>query len=158
MNKTIILQAIIKRLSLDLEVIFAAAKISHEASTHEENAPDNKYDTLALEASYVAQGQANRAAQLRDAIEIYRQLSADGKNGVISLSSLVTIEDEYGSIKILFIGPVEGGLKIEEDGKEIVVITPTSPMGRGLLGRSVGDTAEIEIGTNRTEYTIVEVA
>jgi len=158
MNKTILLQAIIKRLSLDLEIIFTAAKISHEASTHEENAPDNKYDTLALEASYVAQGQANRAAQLRDSIEIYRQLTANEKHGVVCLTSLVTIEDEYGATKILFIGPAEGGLKIEQDGKEIVVITPTSPMGRGLLGRSIGDTAEIETGTSRTEYAIVEVA
>ena len=158
MNKSILLRAIIARLSHDLNIIFTAAKISHEASTHAENVPDNKYDTLALEASYVAQGQANRAAQLRDSIEIYRQLTADEKHAVIRLASLVTLEDEYGATKILFIGPTEGGLKIEQDGNDIVVITPTSPMGRGLLGRSIGDTAEIETGTGRTEYAIVEVA
>jgi len=158
MNKSILLRAIIDRLSHDLDIIFTAAKSAHEASTHEENVPDNKYDTLALEASYVAQGQANRAAQLRDSIEIYRQLSADEKHGTIRLTSLVTLEDEYGATKILFIGPTEGGLKVEQDGSEIVVITPASPMGRGLLGRRAGDTAEIETGTGRTEYAIVEVA
>jgi len=54
MNKSILLRAIIDRLSHDLDIIFTAAKSAHEASTHEENVPDNKYDTLALEASYVA--------------------------------------------------------------------------------------------------------
>ena len=157
MNKYILLLEIIGRLSHDLNIIFTAAKSAHEASTHEENVPDNKYDTLALEASYVAQGQANRAAQLRDSIEIYRQLTVDEKHAVIRLASLVTLEDEYGATKILFIGPTEGGLKIEQDDNEIVVITPASPMGRGLLGRTVGDTVEIETGTSRTEYTIVEV-
>jgi len=92
-------------------------------------------------------------------IEFFRQLNTGGvKDGIILLSSLVTLEDEYGATKILFIGPTEGGLKVEQDGSEIVVITPASPMGRGLLGRRAGDTAEIETGTSRKEYAIVEVA
>jgi transcription elongation GreA/GreB family factor len=85
-------------------------------------------------------------------------LTVDEKHLVIRLTSLVTLEDESGATKILFVGPTEGGLKIEQDGNEIVVITPTSLMGRGLLGRSIGDTVEIETGTSRTEYAIVEVA
>jgi hypothetical protein len=58
MNKTLIVQRIIEQLSHDLEIFFTAAKSAHEAATHEENQPVNRYDTLALEASYVAQGQA----------------------------------------------------------------------------------------------------
>jgi len=159
MNKTLLLYTIIERLSLDLEIIFSAAKNAHEASTHAENIPDNKYDTLALEASYVAQGQANRAAQLRNSIEFFRQLNTGGvKDGIILLSSLVTLEDEFGAKRILFLGPAEGGLKVELDGEEVVVITPASPMGKGLFGKSVGDSVEIETGATRTEYTIVEVS
>jgi len=56
MPKAQILKLIIQQLSHDLAVQFGAAKTAHEASIHEENIPDNKYDTLGLEASYVAQG------------------------------------------------------------------------------------------------------
>lgn len=159
MNKTLFIQAIIDRLSQDLEIIFSAARTAHEASTHEENAPDNKYDTLALEASYVAQGQANRAAQLRNSIEIYRQLNVAAlPDDSIRLTSLVTLEDGNGATRILFIGPAEGGLKIDQEGVPLVVITPGSPMGRELLGKRSGDSIEIETGSTRSEYAIVAVS
>lgn len=156
-NKTRLVQAVIEQLSHDLEVLFTAAKTAHEAATHEENAPDNKYDTLALEASYVAQGQANRAQQLRKSIELYKQLKFHGSHHEVQLASLVTLESADGSAKMLFIGPVEGGLKIVQFDKEIVVITPGSPMGRELLGRSSGDTVMIQAGSTRTEYEIVAI-
>lgn len=118
MNKKLLVSKIIDRLSNDLEIIFSAAKSAHEASTNSENLPDNKYDTLALEASYVAQGQANRAAELRASIEIYKQLLTDDMNvGAIRLASFVTLADEDGAEKNLFIGPAEGGLKIEFLGR-----------------------------------------
>jgi transcription elongation GreA/GreB family factor len=158
MNKAELLRRIIAQLSHDLDVQFTAAKTAHEAATHEENAPDNKYDTLALEASYVAQGQANRAQELRKSIEIYKQLKMPGAvDDTIRLTSLVTLEDGGGTAKLVFLGPVEGGLKIDCQGTEIVVITPGSPMGRELLGKSVGDSVEVGAGTSRTEYEIVEV-
>jgi transcription elongation GreA/GreB family factor len=158
MDKAELLQRIIARLSHDLEVLFTAAKTAHAAATHAENMPDNKYDTLALEASYVAQGQANRAQEIRKSIEVYRQLKPQGTDdATIGLTSLVTLEDGRGATRMVFIGPVEGGLRIECQGREIVVITPASPMGRALIGRSVGDPVETEAGAGRTEYEIVEV-
>jgi transcription elongation GreA/GreB family factor len=157
MYKAGVLQAIMERLSRDLEVLFGAAKTAHEAATHPENAPADKYDTLALEASYVAQGQANRASQIRKSIELYRQISLIATPAAVQLATLVTLEDTAGGIKKLFIGPAEGGLKIEHHGEEIVVITPGSPMGRELLGKSAGDTVVIETGANLQEYEIVEL-
>ena len=48
-------------------------------------------------------------------------------------------------------------MNIDQQGKQIVVITPGSPMGRELIGKSVGDSVEIETEPSRTEYEIVEV-
>jgi transcription elongation GreA/GreB family factor len=158
MNKTDLLQRIISHLIHDLHVLFAAAKTAHAASIHEQNQPDNRYDTLALEASYVAQGQANRAQELRKSIEIYKQLKLHcPSDDTIRLTSLVTLHDDDGMTKEVFLGPAEGGLKIEHEGKELVVITPASPMGRELIGKCVGDTVAVEAGKTHTEYEIVEV-
>jgi transcription elongation GreA/GreB family factor len=158
-NSTELLQCIIAQLALDLDLFFTAAKTAHEAATHAENQPDNRYDTLALEASYVAQGQANRAQELRKSIEVYKQLTVPGNaaHAPIRLTSLVTLEDTEGAARRVFMGPVEGGLKISLHGQEVVVITPGAPLGRELLGKTVGDMVEITAGTNRTEYEIVEV-
>jgi hypothetical protein len=63
MIKESLLARIIARLEADHALQLQAAKTAHAAATHEENIPDNKYDTLGLEASYIAQGHANRAQE-----------------------------------------------------------------------------------------------
>lgn len=158
MNKADLLQQIIAQLSRDLAVLFTAAKTAHAAATHEENAPDNKYDTLALEASYVAQGQANRASEIRQAIEVYKQLRlTTAHDETIRLASLVILEAADGGTKAVFVGPLEGGLKISIADNDVVVITPGSPLGSELLGKTVGDTVCIGGGSARISYEIVEV-
>lgn len=133
-----------------------AARAAHEAATHEENIPDNKYDTLSLEASYVAQGQANRAQEIRHALHAYRSLELQcfGAGAAIRLTALVTLEGVDGSGKTFFIGPQEGGLKLEFEGEEVVVITPGSPLGQELIGKSEGD--EVLIG--KAAYEVVAVS
>ena len=161
MNKTDLLQLIREQLTRDLAVQFNAAKKAHEASTHEENIPDNKYETLALEASYVAQGQANRAQEIKRALEIYKQLSLRefDDESAIGLTSLVTLAGGDTTTRTVFIGPLEGGMKVVDPltGSEIVVITPASPLGRDLIGRSVGDLVRVGVGSDYKEFEIITV-
>ncbi|MCM0083921.1 GreA/GreB family elongation factor [Geomonas sp. Red32] len=157
MDKNSIVEQIVTRLNADLELFFSAAKTAHAAATHAENQPDNKYDTLALESSYLAQGQANRAQEIRLAISVYKQLVLPEPGEPAGIGSLVTIEAADGSAKTLFIGPLAGGMKIEYQGTELMVITPTSPIGRELMGKDPGDSVEIRTGPRRIEYEIVEV-
>jgi transcription elongation GreA/GreB family factor len=161
MNKSDIIQLIVEQLTHDLAVQFNAAKAAHEASTHEENIPDNKYETLALEASYVAQGQANRAQEIRRALETYKQLALQpfADDGPIGLTALVTLAGDDAQTRTVFIGPLEGGMKVInlQTGIEMVVITPASPLGRDLLGKSVGDLVRVGTGSGSKEFEIVEV-
>jgi transcription elongation GreA/GreB family factor len=161
MNKTDLLKLIREQLTRDLAVQFNAAKKAHEASTHAENIPDNKYETLALEASYVAQGQANRAREIRRALEIYKQLALHefDDDSTIGLTSLVTLAGSDATSRTVFIGPLEGGMKVvdPQTGSEIVVITPASPLGRDLIGRSVGDLVRVGVGSDCKEFEIVRV-
>jgi len=159
MTKEELLQRIVALLNDDLALLTVAARAAHAAATHEECIPDNKYDTTALEASYIAQGQANRAQEIRGALAGYRALALRtfDDETPIRLTALVTLEDEEGKLKRFFLGPEAGGLKIVDAGGEIVVITPASPLGRALIGRVAGD--EIESGREEggRSYTIVAV-
>ncbi len=159
MDKERILQLIIDTFAADLAVLFQAAKTAHEAATHEENIPDNKYATLGLEASYIAQAQANRAQEIKAALEAYRKLEvrAFDESSAIRLTALVTLEDADGGTRMVFIGPEAGGLKVEMDGGEVVVITPNSPVGRDLIGKRLGDEVELRVGGSPREYEIVAV-
>lgn len=159
MTKEQLLQEIRASLTADLAVISTAARAAHEAATHEECIPDNKYDTTALEASYIAQGQANRAQEIRVALESFRtlELRSFDEETPIRLTALVTLEDDDGGLKQLFLGPAAGGLKIVDGTTEIVVVTPHSPMGRALIGRVCGDRLQTGAGAAQTIFTIVDV-
>ena len=160
MTKEQIIQEIITALSADLALFSNASRTAHEAATHEECLPDNKYDTTALEASYLAQGQANRAQEIRVALENYRTLVLQDydEDTPIRLTALVSLEGGDGSVRRLFIGPQAGGLKLADPDGEIVVITPGSPLGRSLLGLRAGD--EVKAGDNAAAeaFTIVAVS
>lgn len=159
MTKEQIIQEIIASLSADLEVFSSASRAAHAAATHSECLPDNKYDTTALEASYIAQGQANRAQEIRVALESYRSLTLNHFDAdmPIRLTALVTLEDEEGNLRQLFLGPQAGGLKIAGDAGEVVIITPGSPLGRSLLGLRSGDDVRAGNGGAAQLYTIVAV-
>ena len=141
MTKQEIITTIIARLESDLSLFTAAALHAHAAATHAECQPDNKYDTTALEASYLAQGQANRAQEIRQSLEAYRVLTLPefDDDSPVRLGALVTLEDEEGGRRRIFIGPHAGGMKLGDPAGEIVVITPVSPLGKQLLGLTVGD-------------------
>ncbi|HIJ87687.1 MAG TPA: transcription elongation factor GreAB [Desulfuromonadales bacterium] len=159
MDKTAIIQLITEQLTSDLAVQFKAAITAHEASTDSENIPDNKYETLALEASYVAQGQANRAQEIKRALETYKQLTLRqfDDDSSIRLTALVSLAGDDAANRTVFIGPLEGGMKIIDHltGTEIVVITPASPLGKNLIGKTVGDM--VMIGIDGKNFEIITV-
>jgi len=76
----------------------------------------------------------------------------------VRLTALVTLEDEEGNERRLFLGPQAGGMKVAGADGEIVVVTPSSPLGRSLLGRRTGDEIQAGSATGATTYTIVSVA
>ena len=129
MNKNSLIKSIIARLKHDQELLLKAARTAHQAATDPENLPDNKYETMALESSYIAQGQANRAQELQQALDLYSNLTLRQFKDTdqVYLTALVVLESDGGNHRTLFLGPAAGGLKVDFNNNEVVVITPDSP-------------------------------
>lgn len=122
-----------------------ALRSAHETATHEENVAENKYDTLGLEASYLALGQARRVAEIRAALAAWNLLPPgeyDDSQGV-RLGILVELQNQHGARQRLLLGPGGAGLKLSDDDGEITLITPQSPLGQRLLGLQEGDTLSL---------------
>ena len=75
MAKTQLLELITATLARNLDIAQRAAQTAYETATHEENVAENKYDTLGLEASYLATGQARRTEEIRQALVKYQGLT-----------------------------------------------------------------------------------
>ncbi|POA92141.1 GreA/GreB family elongation factor [Pseudomonas sp. NFPP10] len=159
MNKQSVCQLILHQLRDDLEVAVRAAQTAYETATHEENIAENKYDTLGLEASYLAAGQARRVEEIRQALGLWQNLSLrpyDPQKG-IQIGALLGLEDENGHEQWLFLGPDGAGLKVYVVGQLVTVITPRSPLGNSLLGKFENDEVEIVVAGARQQFTVTEV-
>lgn len=159
MDKHALRQLIVDRLAEDFDVLQRAAQTAYETATHEENVAENKYDTLGLEASYLATGQARRMEEIRQALGLYQQLTLrdyDEQRG-IQVGALVTLEAENGQVQWLFLGPEAAGLKITLGGCLVTVITPRSPLGQSLLGKFEDDEVSIVVAGVRQVYAVTQV-
>jgi transcription elongation GreA/GreB family factor len=158
LNKRAIIKKIIVRLTEELQVYFRAAQFSRAEATHESSKAESKYDTRGLEASYLARGQSKQAAEIEAAIAEFEKLPAKKFTAAepIGLGALVELETG-GENHFYFIGPRAGGTEILHDKKEILVITPQSPLGEQLMGKKSGDKLQLTFGGAKQAAKILKV-
>jgi transcription elongation GreA/GreB family factor len=158
MNKRAIIKKITEKLIGELEVYFRAAQFSRAEATHESNKAENKYDTRGLEASYLARGQSRQAAELEAAIAEFEKLGARkfAAGDEIAVGALVELE-HGGESSFYFVGPRAGGTEVVQDKKEILVITPQSPLGEQLMGKKSGDAWQLKLGREMRAAKILSV-
>ncbi len=159
MNKHAVHQLILEKLAVDIEIAERAAQTAYETASHEENIAENKYDTLGLEASYLATGQARRMEEIRQSLVLCQNLTLrpyDDQRG-IEVGALLGLEDEKGREQWLFLAPDAAGLKVDLVGQPITVITPRSPLGKSLLGKFESDEVDIVVAGTRQQFAVTEV-
>ena len=154
-----LLEILVLELTQDLEELTRRAQETAAGAVHEEARPEDDKDTRALEQTYLARGQAERVATVSRSLQLIQSLRpADFTDDQpIASTALVTIEDEEGVEKTVFLLPVAGGKKLALAHETVQVITPSSPLGEGLLGKTEGDELEIRIGTKRRLWTVLSV-
>lgn len=158
MNKQIVVQKVIDHLIHELELYHRAARAAFEEATDEHNKSESKYDTRGLEASYLARGQARQVAETEQAIAQFKSMTvAEWKpGGPIALGAYVELERGKDRLCYL-IGPCAGGTEVKHAGREILVITPQSPLGRQLLGRKEGERIPLELGGAKRDHKVASV-
>ena len=159
MDKFLLQQQVLERLAEDLQQAEQAARVAHETATHEENIAENKYDTLGLEAAYLATGQARRADAIRQAIAHWRQfrpLPYDASKG-IQLGALVCLVGSDDKEQQLFLGPGGGSMKLISGTQLVQVVSSDAPLGRAMLGKCEGDAVSIEVAPVRQQFEVLWV-
>jgi len=154
-DKNQVLQTLLAQLHEDFKILKQAALATYEDATHEETKPENKYDTRALEASYLAGAQAQRVSDTSELILFCQNLRIRPQEKV-AVGALVTVETT-GKKNYFFFLPKGGGITIQDGTEQIQVMTPSSPLGKALLGLSQGDTAEITMSGQKKVYEILAV-
>ena len=160
MDKFLLQKQVLERLAEDLLQAEQAMRAAHETATHEENIAENKYDTLGLEAAYLATGQARRAEAIRQAIANWRQFRPrpyDASKG-IQLGALVCLVDsDDKQQQQLFLGPDGGSMKLVSGAQLVQVISSEAPLGGAMLGKCEGDEVSIQVASIRQQFEVLRV-
>ncbi|MFT5722140.1 MAG: transcription elongation GreA/GreB family factor [Motiliproteus sp.] len=160
MNKDGLISQIHDLLAQELNTLLNASDQAHRSATHRESKAENKYDTLGLEAAYLAHGLSLRAQQLQQTIAAFQQwqppiLTAED---AIALGAVVTLQSESGSERWLLLAACGGGLKVHCGGVEVTVVTTEAPLGKALLGKRLDDEVVLDVGGVISLYHVVKLA
>ena len=150
MSKASLKAGVLARLESELAAARSAHGAALEGAVHDEARPENDKDT-GLEQSYLARRHAQRIAELESAIaQIAPRGSRAFRDEPVAIGALVRV-DAGGRTRAFVIATHGGGLVLPGD---VTVVTPTSPIGRALLGRALDD--ECEIGSRTLTITAIE--
>lgn len=81
-------------------------------------------------------------------------------NAAISVGTIVEIEDvDNGEGRTFFLAPVGAGITLTGPGGDghLSVVTPSSPLGKAVLGRRTGDVVDITVEGELREWQITYV-
>ena len=161
MDKQFLVSQLVDRLRESVQVARkagdAAAEEARAGATPAEKREDGR---VAMEYAGLARGQkqrADRAASEVSLLETFRPRPLPSR-APIALGATVAVEDgSHG--RTFFLAPAGAGVELTGPGGDgyLSVVTPSSPIGRAVLGRRVGDTVEVTVKGEPLEWAITFV-
>jgi transcription elongation GreA/GreB family factor len=153
--KTATLKSFYEYFLREKDALVASAQAAHSAATHEQSRAEDRHDTFAIEASYLAAGQAKRVQELDQAAqECQRYLKDQRQADRIEAGALVglTLNTQAKSI-VLWVNQGAGN-QLTVDGKVVSLLSLNSPLGEQAQGLKAGDSFTLETPSGDREYHV----
>ena len=129
------------------ELRFMISDLAQDAQNDAKGSAGDKHET-ALSMMHLEQEKLNqKLAEIIEQKNVVDKIDADAIHNKIALGSLVQTND------MLFY--ISAALpKIQLENKTIIAVSPQSPLGSQLMGKSLGD--EVEFNKNRFQIKSIE--
>ncbi|SJL83913.1 hypothetical protein [Vibrio palustris] len=139
-NKQSLRQQLLQILHDQRANALTAADSAHDAATHEQSVAETQYDTVGLEAAYLAHGQSQRVMECDVMIQRLSALALRDftDNDEIGYGALVTLSNN----QVYWLLPVCGGARLKYASvseQTITVVTDQSPLGQMLEGAEIAE-------------------
>jgi len=158
-NKQNLLKQLLEHLQQEIDATMAAVNEAHALASHEQSKPENQYDTLALEAAYLAHGQSERIAELQRQVLLLNHFDFVDydENSRIAVGALVFIEDENNESQWLWLLPIAGGIVLKSGDLLVRTITPEAPLAKKLVGNYIDEEFVLNLGHTKKQFEILEL-
>lgn len=164
MDKRALVAQLIARVRESLAVAEREMEAATEAARHGADAKTRREDTrMAIEYGGLAQGQKRRAQQARMILAAVESFHPEPlpEGAAIAVGALVEIEDEESGVgRTFFLAPAGAGIELTGPGGDgfFTVVSPSSPVGKAVLGQQVGDTFDVTVDGETRSWEITWVA
>lgn len=138
MNKQAILTLVTSEVNALLRQAELAAENAHKAAIDDQSVAETQYDTLAIEASYLAEGQSRRIDQLNTQLQQLSDLTLT-TNKLVAIGAVVELEYDNGECKWVFVLPCGAGIQVQAQNHTILAITPQAPLAKAILKKTIDD-------------------
>ena len=156
-DKKRIVDTLIEKLNIELLEVESAAKSAKDLATSDDLKSEGKYDTRAIEASYLASAQNKRVEEIKLDIQMLEDLAISiGPASKMQLGSLGLIRCNAQE-RLYFLSSTSGGSMLMIEDKPILVISVFSPIGDAALGVGAGESFEVETPKETRQYDVLEV-
>jgi len=159
-DKKAVLATLHSRLTATLDSLTASHQAVQSGAVHPEARQEHPKDTRSIEAGYLARGLAERVETLRDGIRALDLLRARdfADDEAAAPGALVTLLTEDGREALYFLAPAGGGESLLVAGRQVLVLTPRSPLGAAIAGRRSGDSVSVELPSGMLRAEIDRIA
>ncbi len=157
-SKKKIVESLIEKLNSELIEVENAARSTRDLATADDLKSEGKYDTRAIEASYLASAQNKRVEEIKLDIQMLEDLEVHVEASAVKLQlgSLGLIRCN-GQERLYFISSTSGGSMLMIDSQPVLVISVFSPIGDAALGLGAGENFEVETPKEIRQYEVLKV-
>lgn len=163
MDKTDLVGQLVRQLETSARAALGArdavVQEARDGATPDEKREDARAAHQAQSLGKAQQKRAQQALAAADALATFRP-SKLAPTARIGLGAVVEIEDaESGEGRTFFLAPVGAGITLTGPGGDgdFVVVTPSSPIGRAVIGRGTGDVVDVTVEGDVREWQITYV-
>lgn len=151
MNKKALLDQLIDILKKNIEIQRKSFESARQTSLEAPGRMQSRYDTMGIESAWVADGLAKSLIEKEKSVTQLESFKFGDTVNRVCLGSVVGISSgESLSKEYFFILPTASGYQLCENVITITTLTPTTPVGKALIGKQIGEDIEIQIPRHRT--------
>lgn len=138
-----VIEALRRTIAQDLAAVAKMTAAARAEATSQESKAENKYDTRATEASYLAAGQGRRLESLRSLDAWLAQLDPEAGHERVALGALVRLVEPPKPDRWVLLAPT-GGPTVTVRGATVMLLSLDSPLGEALDDAEPDEVVEVD--------------
>ncbi len=155
MEKEILRSALIKQVTIERDLQKKIVDDTKAMQIHSDLKSEGKYDTRAIEASYLADGQRKRLEELELDLQMLEDVPLESSES-IQIGALACLSHKDVD-RWYYFTPNCGGTMLDLSGKPVLVISVFSPLGNEAVGLTAGEEFVVETPREERAYRIKSI-